>query len=78
MFISLFLKSKPLFSKKVKSIVLSVVIGLLEHLSGIGAYGGEAFDSLSRITGVWNVSCETRTSIRALAHLAIEPGILKF
>ena len=70
--------SKPSFSKKVKSIFLPIVIGLLEHLSRIEAHGGESSDSLSMTTGVQNVSCKTCTSIWALVRLAIGPGILKF
>ena len=57
-------------------IVLPVVIGLLAHLFKIGTCGGESSESLSRISGVWTVSCETRTSIRDLVRLAIGSAIL--
>ena len=57
-------------------IILSIVIGLLAHLFEIGTCEGESSESLSRISGVWTVSCETRTSIQDLIRLAIGPTIL--
>ena len=70
--------SKPLFSKKAKSIFLSVVIGLWEHLYMIGACGGGVSDLLSMTKRVWDVFCGTFLSNQTLVLLSIRPNIPKF